>query len=78
MLEKSANSAKRKFNLWTNNSLEGPTVEDTQGTFKKLVQNSVYWYDRNKLRGELEPIEEKKGKKHIRTSCAMCGLPTVI
>jgi len=74
MAQSTMRRSKRKYNLWTNNSLEPPTVEDQQGAFKKLVSNSVCWYDKTK-RGELEPRPKEEDPKDVRKSCPGCGLP---
>jgi len=71
----SSSKHKRKFNLVTNNSAEGPTADDQRSAFKKLVGSSEYWYDRTK-RGELQPRSKEEIKKEgYRKSCPHCAAP---
>ena len=35
--------SKRKYNLYTNSSIERPSWEDQHGAFKKLVKHSPAW-----------------------------------
>lgn len=61
-LDTENNTKKRKFNLVTNNSVEGPRLDDHLSYFKKLTENSAYWYQRVRPRKEQSKDKTKKKK----------------
>uniref|UniRef100_A0A6B2L7G2 DNA topoisomerase type IA zn finger domain-containing protein n=1 Tax=Arcella intermedia TaxID=1963864 RepID=A0A6B2L7G2_9EUKA len=71
---------KRKFDLHTNNNIEAGSYEDRINAFKKLTQNSVYWYQRVKPRDE-NPQKTQKPKTEQKVeytkSCEFCMEPLV-
>jgi len=74
---------KRKFDLFTNNSTEGPSYQDRISHFKKLTENSAYWYQRVRPRDaekemgkntEME-IEKERKTPEKTLPCPNCGNP---
>jgi len=79
---------KRKYNLFTNNSAEGPSKEDRINHFRKLTENSACWYQKVRPRDDdkkgnnlkIENNNNNNNKKRsldVAKSCKKCGEPMV-